>query len=82
VGTTWILQARGDEVRTAGDGLEAMEVFEREGDGVDVVVTDVVMPRVRGDELARTLAGRRPDVPIILMPGCDQAIREVVDARV
>ena len=44
-GTSRLLQARGYSVLTAADGVEALEVMDREDQPIDVVVTDVAMPR-------------------------------------
>lgn len=48
-----ILEAEGFEVREAADGLEAMEVCAR--GGIDVVITDLMMPRMNGNELIRSM---------------------------
>ncbi|MGH9274501.1 MAG: ATP-binding protein, partial [Acidimicrobiales bacterium] len=69
--TARILAERGYEVLVAGDGAEALEVFDRERGAVDLVVSDVAMPRMRGDEMARLLAERDPDVRVIFMSGYD-----------
>jgi PAS domain S-box-containing protein len=71
VGTARILTAHGYDVVVASDGVEAMEVFDSDGPTIDLVVTDVVMPRMRGDELGRLLFERRPEVPVIFMSGYD-----------
>ena len=69
--TARILVAHGYDVLVASDGMEALEIFEDEGDRIDVVVTDVVMPRMKGDELSRRLVERRPEVAVIFMSGYD-----------
>ncbi len=43
----------------ARDGVEASKLFDKDGDSVDIVVTDVAIPLTRGDELAAQLARRR-----------------------
>ncbi len=56
------------EILTARDGLEALGVAL--GDpGVDVIVTDVQMPRVTGVELGRLVRAARPHVAILYMSG-------------
>jgi hypothetical protein len=70
-GTARLLASRGYTVLVAGDGVEALEVMDREERPIDVVVTDVAMPRMRGDELAAHLAERAPTLPVIYVSGYD-----------
>ena len=67
--TARLLGDHGYTVLVANDGVEALEVFDREKGLFDVVVTDVAMPRMRGDELAVHLRARCPDIRIIFMSG-------------
>jgi signal transduction histidine kinase len=67
--TERILAARGYEVLTASNGVEALEIFDRYGGAIDLVVTDVVMPLMRGDELGRRLLERQPTVRLLMMSG-------------
>ena len=53
------------EVRFAGDGIEAMAAIEQ-GEP-DLVVTDLMMPRMDGLELVAAIRSRYPRVPVILM---------------
>jgi CheY-like chemotaxis protein len=71
VATARVLHDRGYDVLVACDGVEALEIFDREGATIDLVMTDLVMPRMRGDELARHLAERRPDLELVFMSGYD-----------
>jgi PAS domain S-box-containing protein len=70
IATARILAGHGYEVIAASDGVEALEFFEEEPD-IDVVVTDIAMPRMRGDELARLITARRPGARVIMMTGYD-----------
>lgn len=72
VGTARLLAAYGYDVVTAGDGLEALEVLEHD-ERFDVVLTDVAMPRMRGDEFAAVLRERRPDVPLVFVSATSRA---------
>ncbi len=69
--TARILTGNGYDVLVASNGAEALEVFDREATTIDLVVTDIAMPRMRGDELARLLQVRRAGTPVIMMTGYD-----------
>ena len=60
-----MLQRDGYEVTTAADGQQALAAMQRAQ--IDVVVTDLVMPRMDGMELLRQVAVAHPDVPVIMI---------------
>ncbi len=51
------------------DGAEALRLFENAPNAVDVVLTDVAMPRLTGDRLAKAVHCVRPELPVVLMTG-------------
>src|SRR5919201_2140594 len=59
------LQREGYEVQVASDGEEALSALDR--DGADVVVTDLVMPKMDGLSLLRKVVVSHPDVPVIVV---------------
>ena len=63
------LTSRGYTVLEAGNGIEAIEVLEKSGRPVDLVVSDVVMPEMDGPTLARELRTRNPGLKIIFVSG-------------
>jgi signal transduction histidine kinase/ActR/RegA family two-component response regulator len=63
------LKDAGYSVLTAGDGLEGVETAERMGKSIHVVLTDIVMPKMRGPALARRLKTLLPQVKIVYMTG-------------
>jgi len=63
------LRSSGYEVIAGKDGLDALEKAEQERGTIDVLVTDVVMPRMRGTELAQRLKRARPRIKIVYMSG-------------
>jgi len=69
------LEPFGYTVMTAVNGLEAV-ALSREYEGqIDLLLTDVIMPNMNGQELADTLAATRPDMKVIFMSGyTDDAI--------
>ncbi|MBR57976.1 MAG: DNA-binding response regulator [Myxococcales bacterium] len=60
-----LLRRAGYSVRTAGDGIEALEVLSRES--ISVIVTDLKMPRMDGLALLKKIRSQRPDIPVILI---------------
>ncbi|MGD0401786.1 MAG: ATP-binding protein [Candidatus Acidiferrales bacterium] len=63
------LRASGYTVLVAKDGLDALEIAEQRRGSIHVLVTDVVMPRMRGTELARKLKRCHPELNIVYMSG-------------
>lgn len=63
-----ILRRHGFEVRLASDGVDALEQLES-GLNPDLVLTDVVMPRMGGRELAKTMQERGYTYPVVFMSG-------------
>ena len=63
------LTSRGYTVLEAGNGIEAIDVLEKSGQPVDLVVSDVVMPEMDGPTLARELRNRNPSLKIIFVSG-------------
>lgn len=61
------LMLDGYEVTLAADGKEAMDAFDK-GD-VDLVITDLKMPRVSGESLLRSVSSQYPTVPVIILTG-------------
>jgi signal transduction histidine kinase/CheY-like chemotaxis protein len=62
------LAAAGYRVLAAEDGERAMLIAAREAT-IDVLVTDIVMPKMRGPELARELLRWKPGVRVVYMSG-------------
>jgi two-component system, cell cycle sensor histidine kinase and response regulator CckA len=63
------LASRGYTVLEAANGVEAIEVLEKHGGKVDLVVSDVVMPEMDGPTLLRELRTRDPSLKIIFVSG-------------
>jgi len=63
------LTSRGYTVVEAGNGVEAIEVLERHGGNVDLVVSDVMMPEMDGPTLFKELRKRHPDIKMIFVSG-------------
>jgi two-component system cell cycle sensor histidine kinase/response regulator CckA len=63
------LASRGYTVLEAGNGVEALEVLERQGGNVDLVVSDVVMPEMDGPTLLKEMRKTNPELKIIFVSG-------------
>jgi CheY-like chemotaxis protein len=63
------LTDRGYDTRTAADGESAITILEGLRRLPDIAIVDLEMAGVGGEELARTLARRYPDVLVIFMTG-------------
>jgi two-component system, cell cycle sensor histidine kinase and response regulator CckA len=66
-----VLLEAGYVVREAADGLDALSVVRSGTVGLSAVVSDIVMPRMNGVELLRSLSLEYPGLPVILMSGYD-----------
>lgn len=63
------LKRLGYTVLQAGNGLEALAVAEQHSGKIDVVVTDIVMPRMGGPELIEKLRQKRENFAVIFTSG-------------
>jgi two-component system cell cycle sensor histidine kinase/response regulator CckA len=63
------LREQGYTVFEARNGAEGLRMFEARPHGIDLVVTDVVMPEMGGRELAQRLAVLEPALPVLYMSG-------------
>jgi DNA-binding NtrC family response regulator len=64
-----VLTEHGFAVLEAENGAEALGLIHESSARLDVVVSDVVMPKLNGVQLLRQLAIMHPDLPVILMSG-------------
>jgi PAS domain S-box-containing protein len=58
----------------ARDGIDALALFREHSDEIHCVLTDMTMPRMNGWELISALKSIRPNIPIILTSGYDEAL--------
>lgn len=66
-----------DDVLTAADGIEALEIYQREMKHIRLVLLDLTMPRMDGEETFRQLRRMNPDVKVVLSSGYSKS--DVVD---
>jgi len=73
------LRSAGYKVLEACDGLDGLEVATRYAGPIDVLLTDMVMPRMSGKVLAGELRERRPNLKIIVMSGYSEFQTEIAE---
>jgi PAS domain S-box-containing protein len=67
-------------VRTSS--IEALEAFRAAPEAFDVVITDMAMPNMTGDQLARKITAIRPDTPILLCTGFSEKLSPAEAERI
>jgi len=70
---TLILEWQGFEVVIAEDGEEGYTVFHDHMPRFDIVITDLMLPKLSGMELCKRIKKERPEVPVVLVTGDERA---------
>jgi signal transduction histidine kinase/CheY-like chemotaxis protein len=70
------LEQLGYKVTIRQSSVEAFELFTNDPDRFDLVVTDMTMPHMTGDELAQKMLAIRPDLPIVICTGYSKRMSE------
>ncbi len=74
------LRNKGYSVLEANSGEAALELLKTQKDTIDLLVTDVVMPKVDGPTLVREVREKRPDLKVIFISGyTEDAFRKKLD---
>jgi PAS domain S-box-containing protein len=64
-----LLRQAGYSVLFAKDGLEAVELYREQGHEIDLLLLDVVMPRMGGAEALKQIRRERPEIPVVFCSG-------------
>jgi CheY-like chemotaxis protein len=64
-----LLTEVGFTVYTASNGIEGLELYRKLADKIELVITDVVMPKMGGRELFQEIKKIKPDADVIFMTG-------------
>ncbi|SLM30563.1 putative Histidine kinase [Desulfamplus magnetovallimortis] len=73
---TKMLNRIGYHVTSRTSSIEALELFKSDPDRFDLIISDMAMPKLPGDKLARELLKIRPDIPIILCTGFSEKMSD------
>jgi two-component system, cell cycle sensor histidine kinase and response regulator CckA len=75
--TARFLDSAGYRVLAAKDGIEALQYAAKYGPSIGALLTDIVMPRMRGPDLAERLTTLVPDIKVILMSGYLEQMEQI-----
>jgi CheY-like chemotaxis protein len=64
-----LIESLGYHVEVRSNGAEALELFKADPERFDLIITDMTMPGMTGDQLAEQSMSIRSDIPIILCTG-------------
>jgi PAS domain S-box-containing protein len=71
-----VLRSKGFNVISAVSGLDALDVSSRYEGPIDLLLTDLVMPKMGGEKLAKELGPRRPEMRILFTSGYAEAAHD------
>ena len=73
-----ILKSSAYEVMVFNDSVEAIDYFTEQPHTIDLIVTDQIMPKMRGTELAEKALQISPNLPIIMCTAYSENVSEIV----
>ena len=73
------LRSQGYDVLTANGPLEALRIFDRTGEKINLVLTDMLMPDMSGLEMAKEMCQKYPDVKLLFMSGYSEQYLNAFD---
>jgi CheY-like chemotaxis protein len=74
---TMVLQDQGYGILSAADGLEALQVWQKAPEPIDLLLTDIIMPNgLSGTKLADQMLVRRPDLRVLYISGYSQELMD------
>ncbi|MCE5249062.1 PAS domain S-box protein [bacterium] len=71
---TRILKSLGYDVTAMTNSVDALDFFRKNHEQIDLVISDMTMPVIPGDKLARGILDIRPDIPIIICTGFSERL--------
>ncbi|MBC2695965.1 MAG: response regulator [Desulfobacteraceae bacterium] len=71
-----LLESLGYKVIAKTNSVEALETFKEQPNNFDIVITDMTMPKMTGENLSKKILAIRPDMPIIICTGFSEVISE------
>jgi DNA-binding NtrC family response regulator len=75
------LECKGYAVHTASTPQEAIKCYEERWREIDIVLLDYLLPQMSGDLVFDELKRLNPDVRVVLLTGCDEAVADPLFER-
>ncbi|MBA4368625.1 MAG: hybrid sensor histidine kinase/response regulator [Desulfobacterium sp.] len=72
-----MLERFGYQVKEQSDSMEALQTFKTDPNAFDLVISDMMMPKMTGDQLARELIAVKPGLPVILCTGYNEKFNKL-----
>ncbi len=66
-----VLEANGYKILTAVDGEEGIRVFKENQEKIDLVLLDIVLPKIQGGEVQKQIVEMKPGIRVLLSSGYD-----------
>jgi PAS domain S-box-containing protein len=73
------LRSQGYDVLTAIGPLDALRIFDRTGEKISLVLTDILMPDMTGPEMIKEMRQKHPDVKLLFMSGYSEQKLDSID---
>ena len=71
-----MLERLGYKVFPRISSMDVLEAFESSPDAYDLVITDMTMPNMTGEQLAKKLIAIKPEIPIVMCTGFSERINK------
>jgi len=71
--TRRLLESLGLQVETASDGVEGLQKFTEHPEAFRLVIADMIMPQLGGEQVLKEIRAGRPDLPVLLTSGFSEA---------
>ena len=69
MGFAHLLRSYGYDILEAADGAEAIVLLEQRHPAIELVITDMALPRVHGFNLVSNIRARWPKIPVVMVSG-------------
>jgi signal transduction histidine kinase/ActR/RegA family two-component response regulator len=77
----YLLERIGYRITICTSSTEALSIFQKNPDAFDLVITDMTMPHMTGDEMAQEMLSIRPDLPIVICTGYSEKVTSHMISR-